>query len=146
MTVSGLRDKVIDQWSKVVDQWDRVPPSLRGWLSAAEAFIMLAVVSAVVEYPFSDLNKEHGIRTFIGKVGLTAAAATRIYIQKHPFRTVVAELVSKPDGTLQEVVYDQVKPVDTKSNSQDEGKGDSGKVRQGDQKEDSSGKESGRPA
>jgi hypothetical protein len=126
--------------------WTKVPAPLQAWLAALEAFVWIGIVSAIVEYPFSDLNKEHGIRTFVAKVCLTALAATRVYIQKHPFRTVVAELVAKPDGTMEEVVYDQGKAaVDTKSNSQDEGKGNVGEVRQGDKKEDSSGKESGRP-
>lgn len=137
-TIEDLKNAIANAWLKI-------PESVRAWLNALEAFVWLGVVSAVVEYPFSDLNKEHGVRLFIGKVGLTALAATRVYIQQHPFRKVVAELVTKPDGTIQEVIYGQT-AMDTKSNGQDEAKGNVGQVRQGDQKEDSSGKESGRPA
>jgi hypothetical protein len=133
--------------AKIANRWNSLPQSLQSWIAALEAFVWIAIVSAVLEYPFSDLNHEHGIRTFIAKVGLTALAATRVYVQKHPFRKVLAEIVSKPDGTIQEVVYDQGKTaVDTGSNGQDEGKGNVGEVRQSDEEEDRSGKEGGRPA
>jgi len=130
----------------IADVWNRIPANVRSWLSAAEAFVWLAVISAALEYPFSDLGKENGVRNFLAKVGVTALAALRVYAQKHPFRTVVAELVTKPDGTMQEVVYGQGQAVDSGSHGQDEAKGNSGEVRQSDEEKDRSGKESGRPA
>jgi len=118
-----------NMFASLGDVWQRFPFPVRAWLGAAERFVWLAVVSAALEYPFTNFHKPHAISLFLAQVGATAAAALRLFLSTNPLRNVIAEVQQSSDGSIKEVVYGGKKEVDSGRDGKDGSEGDSGQVR-----------------